>query len=165
MTGRGKRGPGTHCLRMRKIAQNKLIRVEEMADTVVCRFCSKVEKTHCVTLFSPQRLMNDSNSVLEAVFEVKVSQSDERPRYACRKCDSSATRLHSQLCKLREMAKTSYAHQGIHSLNLVACICGFCPGMSMQTSPVVRRPPKRGKATRKWSRSFPYDTETECSAS
>ena len=37
--------------------------------------------------------MNNSNSVLEAVFEVKVCQSDEKSRYACRKCDSNATRL------------------------------------------------------------------------
>ena len=85
-----------------------------MATFVVCRFCLKeVENTHSVALFSPQRLINNSNSVLEAVFEVKVGQCDGMPRYACRKCDSSATRLHSQLCKLREMAKTSYSNRGI----------------------------------------------------
>ena len=86
-----------------------------MVDRAVCRFCLKeVEKTHSVALFSNQRLINNSNSVLEAVFEVKVSQSDEWSRYACRKCDSSATRLHSQLCKLREMAEMSYTTQGIY---------------------------------------------------
>ena len=86
-----------------------------MASKGVCRFCMKeVEKTHCVALFSPLRLISSSNSVLEAVFEVRISQSDEMSRYACRKCDSSATRLHSRLCNLREMAKMSYTYGGIH---------------------------------------------------
>ena len=90
-----------------------------MANKGVCRFCMKeVEKTHCVALLSPLRLISSGISVLEAVFEVRIGQSDEMPRYACRKCDSSATRLHSRLCKLREMAKMSYTYGGI--LNLVA---------------------------------------------
>ena len=91
-----------HSLRMRQTNHSAW---RKMTTFVVCRFCLKeVQNTNSVALFSPQRLINNSNSVLEAVFEVKVGQCDEMPRYACRKCDSSATRLHSQLCKLREMA-------------------------------------------------------------
>ena len=89
LRGRGKRGLGIHCLRMRQINHSAW---RKMATFVVCRFCSKeVENTHSVALFSPQRLINNSNSVLEAVFEVKVCQCDEMPRYACRKYDRGST--------------------------------------------------------------------------
>ena len=75
-----------------------------------CRICSSVvERSHCVSLFSPEMTKFNLAFRMSRLLEVpKISQEDPLPHYACRSCKVKFISMESKLESLRTLAKSSY---------------------------------------------------------
>ena len=75
-----------------------------------CRICSSVvERSHCVSLFSPEMTKCNLGFRMSRLLEVpKISQEDPLPHYVCRSCKVKFISMESKLESLRTLAKSSY---------------------------------------------------------
>ena len=75
-----------------------------------CRICSSVvERSHCVSLFSPEMTKCNLAFRMSRLLEVlKISQEDPLPHYACHSCKVKFISMESKLESLRTLAKSSY---------------------------------------------------------
>ena len=75
-----------------------------------CQICSSVvERSHCVSLFSPEMTKYNLAFRMSRLLEVpKISQEDPLPHYACSSCKVKFISMESKLERLRTLAKSSY---------------------------------------------------------
>ena len=77
-----------------------------------CRICSSVvERSHCVSLFSPEMTKCNLAFRMSRLLEVpKISQEDPLPHYACRSCKVKFISMESKLESLRTLQSQAISH-------------------------------------------------------
>ena len=79
---------------------------------VPCRICSSVvERSHCVSLFSPENIKSNLASRMSGLLEVPISKGDDLPDCVCRACKGKFITVETKLESLRALAKSSYKAQ------------------------------------------------------